>query len=106
MESDTMDLQNYEFEKVSFSVPCDKRLLAEARKRGFYTGDTAYNKLFNKLFFEGGKLQFKPDLDDNFKARALPYLRAFMQSFAPKHEEKEAISALILSELVVIEDES
>ena len=95
-----MELKEYKFEELSFMLGTDKKLLSEARKRGFYNGNTPYNKLFSSLFFSGGTLNFKKDLDDNFKSKALPYLKAFMQSFEPKHEEKEAISALILSELV------
>lgn len=77
-------------------------LLAEAKERGFYNGRTPYNELFSTLFFKGGKLNFKNDLDPTFKDKALRYLTAFMRSFEPKHEEKEAICALLLSELVEV----
>jgi hypothetical protein len=76
------------------------KLLTEAKKRGFYCGDTKYNTLFSELFFGGGTLDFKEDLDGEFKDKSLTYLKMFMQSYSPKHEEKEAISAMILSELV------
>lgn len=101
-----MDITKYNFKKVSKidSVLCcfdtDKKLLAEAKRRGFYDGDTKYNTLFSQLFFSGGTLVFKKGLDEEFMAKAIPYLKAFMKSFAPKHEEKEAVCALILSELV------
>lgn len=75
-------------------------LLAEAQRRGFYNGHTPYNRLFSKLFFEGGKVEFKKDVPEEFKDAAWAYVRSFMGSFAPKHEEKEAICAMLMSELV------
>ncbi len=106
-----MDIKEFSFPKLSnadmaFSVlKTDSSLLEEAKKRGFYRGDTFYNSLFSKLFFSGGELNYKKDIDDKFKKEASTYLRAFMGSFAPKHEEKEAICAMLLSELVKKEKE-
>jgi hypothetical protein len=97
-----MDITKYNFPEADFSLPTDKKLLAEAKARGFYCGNTKYNALFSALFFSGGKLTLKDDVDPEFKAKALPYLKDFMGSFMPKHEEKEAISALLLSELVEV----
>ncbi len=74
-------------------------LLAEAKWRGFYNGNTLYNRLFSALFFRGGRVVFKKDLPEGFKDRAWPYLQSFMGSWSPKHEEKEAICAMLLSEL-------
>jgi len=96
-----MDLTKYNFQRVGFSTKTDPVLLEEAKNRGFYAGNKKENKLFNELFFNGGMLNFKKDLDPKFQKGATIYLKSFMQSFSPKHEEKEAISALILSELVV-----
>ena len=95
-----MDIKKFKYPEPNFCLKTDPKLLAEAKKRGFYDGNTKYNKLFNKLFFFGGKLNFKNDIDDKFKKLALPYLKSFMLSMEPKHEEKEAVSALLLSELV------
>lgn len=101
-----MDITKYKFETVSdidmaFSTfGTDKILLKEAKDRGFYNGNSKYNDLFSTLFFQGGKLKFKKGLDEEFKSKALPYMRCFMGSFSPRHEEKEAICALLLSELV------
>jgi len=96
-----VDIKTFKYPKPTFCAKTNPKLLAEAKKRGFYVGNTEYNKLFNGLFFNGGKLKFKPNLDEKFKRAALPYLKSFMASFEPKHEEKEAISALLLSELVL-----
>ena len=98
-----MNLKDHEFERTSMCTPTDKALLAEAKERGFYNGNTAYNNLFSELFFNGGKVTFRDDVDEDFKAKAWPYLKSFMMSFRPRHEEKEAISALLLSEMVEAE---
>lgn len=66
----------------------------------FKRGSNIYNKAFNGLFFNGGKLEdfgisMKPGTD---KAALFATLRALMSSFAPKHEVKEATVAWLLSE--------
>ena len=101
-----MNLKQFDFPKVTgldmaFSTfNTDKELLKEAEKRGFYNGHTPYNDLFSKLFFSGGTVKFKEKIDNEFKNKAWAYCRSFMGSFAPKHEEKEAICAMIMSELL------
>ncbi len=81
-------------------LPTNKKLLAEAKARGFYGGNTPHNMLFSSLFFGGGKLVFKKGLPEEFRVNATIYFKALAQSFEPKHEEKEAVCALLLSELV------
>lgn len=104
--SNKMDLTKFKFPEVSgvdMAFPTfktDKQLLAEAKNRGFYVGNTPYNRLFSNLFFSGGKIKFKEGVDEDFKKSAWSYCRAFMQSWEPKHEEKEAICALLMSELL------
>ena len=101
----TYNLPNLTDAQISFStLKTDPALLAEAKDRGFYSNHAdPYVKLFEKIFFKGGKVDFKPGLDEEFRVRAMRYLKAFMRSFAPSHEDKEAVSALILSELAVVE---
>ena len=82
------------------TLKTNKELLAEAKERGFYDGNTPYNKLFSEIFFGGGRVKFKEGIDEDFKKRAWAYCRAFMGSWEPKHEEKEAICALIMSEIL------
>jgi len=100
-----MDLKNFAFPEMNelqmvFSTARTiPELLEEAKERGFYNGNTKYNKMFSQLFFNGGKINIKKDIDKDFKNKALKYLKAFMGSFEPQHEEKEAVSALILSEI-------
>lgn len=99
-----MDLTKYKFQSTdSFAIKTDKALLNEARERGFYNEYTPYNKLFKDLFFKGGQVTFKPNLDQEFKKKAWSYCRSFMSSFEPKHEEKEAICAMLMSELLELE---
>ncbi len=95
-----MEIKTYKFQETNFDQKSDPVLLAEAKKRGFHFGNTYYNTLFSKLFFNGGSLNFKKDLDDDFKNRAVSYFKALVQSFSPSHEDKEAVCALLLSELV------
>lgn len=100
-----LDVRSFEFPRVTAAdmafgcFDADPRLLAEAKRRGFYCKDTPYNKLFSTLFFKGGAVKFKADVPEDFKAKAWPYLRSFMGSFSPSHEDKSAISALLLSEM-------
>lgn len=101
-----LDLKSFDFPNVTgldmaFStfktIPA---LLQESKERGFYNGRTKYNDLFSQLFHQGGKVVFKPDLDSAFKEKAWSYCRSFMTSWEPKHEEKEAICAMLMSELL------
>lgn len=86
---------------LAFStIRTDKTLLAEAKERKFYGGHTPYNRLFTQLFFKGGQVQFKEGLNEEFKIKAWKYCRALMTSFEPQHEEKEAICAMLMSELL------
>lgn len=95
-----MKLQDYKFPNVTtadiaFSTfDTDKTLLAEAEKRTLTKG----REKFNELFFSGGKLKFKDDVKGTWKENAFLYARALMGSFAPKHEHKEAVCAMIFEE--------
>lgn len=101
-----MNLQEFQFPKVTgidmaFStIKTDPALLKEAHSRGFTNGNSPYERLASELFFNGGKLNFKKNIPDEFRSDATKYLKAFMASWEPKHEEKTSISALLLSELV------
>lgn len=101
-----MNLKEFDFPKtkgIDQAFPTFKtipELLQEAKDRKFYNGRTVYNSLFSQLFFNGGKVTFKKDVDETFKAKAWPYLRSFMGSWEPSHEEKDAICAMLMSELL------
>lgn len=100
-----MNLEDYDFKEVTeldlaFGCKLDNELLKEAENRGFLYGDTEYNSLFAKLFFKGGTVVFKKDAKKSFVQKAWPYCRAVMASFAPKHEHKEAVCAMLMSEML------
>lgn len=75
-------------------------LLDLAKESGFYNGNTQGNKLFNEWFFSGLKKvpELKDGINEEEAMKALNWTKCFMRSFAPKHEEKEAICALIFNE--------
>jgi len=106
VEVKTLDLTKFNFpaltevDLVFPTMDTNKELLAEAKLRGFYGGYTPYNDLFTALFFRGGRIVFKKGIDPEFKAKAWAYCRAFMGGYVPKHEEKEAICAMLMSELL------
>lgn len=83
-----------------------QNLLQEAKKRGFhYNAKTPYNRLFKMLFFSGGRITPKKGIDPEFYQKGLRYLCAFMRSFTPSQQDKEAVSALLLSEIAEIPNE-
>ena len=92
-------LKDHEVGFYSGDVP--ENLLKEAKEKGFDQDSNPYNKLFNTLFFKGGRLpNYKADVSMEDRKNGLRYLRALMMSFKPRHEHKEAVCAYILSELV------
>lgn len=101
----TLDLRTFEFPKVTgadMAFPTFDTIPAlrdEAKARGFYR-DGPYVDLASSLFFKGGRVEFLEGVPEDFQKAAWAYVRAFMGSFAPSHEDKTAICALILSEIV------
>jgi hypothetical protein len=101
-----MNLQELNFPTVnrfSVSKPANvqffNKLLEEAEERGFANSETYYRKLFKHIFFAGGTLYFKEGIPEHFKQTAYSYMIELMHSPFPKYSEKEAVCALILSEL-------
>jgi len=95
-----MDLKDFKFptKDVQRTNP---ELLAEAIDRGFTDDRGEYVRLFSQLFFNGRKVQYKPNIDQNYCDRVWRYLCEYMGSFSAKHESKEAICAMLLSEIVL-----
>ncbi len=99
-----MDLSNYKWPSVSkvdiafptFNAPKD--LIEEANKRKIEKG----RKKFNELFFNGGKIELKTDVKGTWKERAFMFARALMGSYAPSHEDKEAVCAMIFEECLIL----
>lgn len=71
-----MNIQQFEFPKPSLTLHAHPDLLREAKNRGVYNGDTPYNQLFLDLFHVGGRLNFKDNLDPDFKDKAVQYLKS------------------------------
>ncbi len=98
-----MEVLDYQFPKVAklefafstFDTP--PVLLKEAKEKGFYNADTPANKMFNKWFFVGLETtpEFKKGVDEEKAQKAMNWAVCYMRSFAPKHEQKEAVCALV-----------
>ena len=93
-----LSLMAYPFPEIKRVEEVFSTLKAEAKRRGFYMGHTKANQMFGWLF-GGGRIMIKPEADTEFVRRAIPYLKALLNSYALKHEEKEAICAMLLDEI-------
>jgi hypothetical protein len=99
-----MDLSTYKFPKVTkadlafptFNTP--KELVEEAEKRNPQKG----MKKFTELFYSGGKIELKKDVEGTWKENAYMYARALMGSWSPKHEHKELVVGMIFEECLVL----
>ncbi len=80
------------------TLKAEPELFEEAKRRGFFMGHTKANQMFGRLF-SGGRIMIKPEADTEFVRRVIPYLKALLNSYALKHEEKEAICAMLLDEI-------
>ena len=101
MKATKLDLATFQWPEVTevdMAFPTFNtipELLAEAEERNLSKGRAK----FNELFFEGGKLKFKEDVKEGtWKAKAFMYAKGLMGSFAPKHEHKETVCAMIFEE--------
>jgi len=58
---------------------------------------------FNELFYSGGKAEYRPGLKNTDHLKSMSnWVWCFMGSFAPKHEHKEAVCALIFQEILIL----
>lgn len=104
-----LDLQTFPWPKVTGidvvfpTANTDPALLAEATRRGYsmYSGgnDKPGNKMFSTLFYEGGKIIYREEVPEEHRKNVYAYLRSFMGSWAPKHEHKHAVCAMLLDEI-------
>lgn len=105
--AESLDLKTFPWpkvEKVDVVFPTartDPKLLAEAHRRGYdgYRHDKPGDKMFMALFYEGGRINFRTDVPREHVENVYAYLRSFMGSFAPKHEHKSAVCAMLLDEI-------
>ena len=109
MTTDTqegLDLRTFPWPKVTGADvvfptrDTDQKLLAEARRRGYddYPEKPGV-KMFNTMFYRGGRLQYRKDVPEDHVKNVYAYLRSFMGSFAPKHEHKTAVCGMLLDEI-------
>lgn len=101
-----MDLRNFKFPEptngdYAFStygtIP---ELLQEAEERGFDLEHNPYNQYFSDLFFVGGKVSLRTDIDINYRDRVWVYCKCLMRSWEPKHEHKTAVCAMLMAEVL------
>lgn len=106
-----MDLKQFDWTAEStfgsrYFADAHPDLLQEAKDRGFHPkkggGHTPYNDLFSGIFYGRYRdkyLLFKKGIDMEFIKAAFEYYHRLRSSYLPKHEDKEAICAMILSEI-------
>lgn len=111
-ETQGLDLRKYAFPKVTGAdvafptANTDPALLKEAHRRGYdMNSRKPGSKMFRTLFYSGGKVNFRDDLPPEFKTAAWGYLRSLIGSWAPKHEDKEAVCSMLLDELATSVEE-
>lgn len=99
-----MDLSTYDFPKVTdadIAFPTfdtTKELVDEAEKQNPEKG----MEKFSELFFKGGKIKIKDDVEGTWKENALKCALALMDSFTPKHEHKKLVVGMIFEECLVL----
>jgi hypothetical protein len=62
-------------------------------------------KKFNELFFTGGDIIYEKEVIGSWKEQALCYALVLMRSFEPKHEDKEAVCAMIFEHTLCFDEE-
>jgi hypothetical protein len=99
-----MKLSEYKFPEITAvdlafptfnTIP---ELLEEAKSRNISKGRSK----FSELFYSGGEIKFQKDFKDSWKEKAFIYAKALMGSWNPKHEEKEAVCAMIFEETLIL----
>lgn len=99
-----MELSNYDFpevDKTDVAFPTlntTSELVNEARSRDLTKGRSK----FNELFFNGGEVKLKDNVKGTWREDAYRYARYLMGSYAPKHEDKEDVCAMIFQETITI----
>ena len=99
-----MDLSNYKFPEVTeLDLPfptfnTTEELVEEAKKRNPQKG----MKKFSEIFYSGGNVMLKKDVDGTWKENACKYAFALMGSFSPKHENKLLVVGMIFEECLIL----
>lgn len=95
------ELKDYEIVFSTLDVP--ESLLHEARKRSMDQPTNLFHRLASFQFANREEgLTLRSDIDEGFGITAVRYIDGLLRSFVPKHEDKIAVVALILSEIIDI----
>lgn len=107
MENTTqvLDLSTYTFPTGRGSYYIPKELIDEANRREHlkeYNYLKDGKKIFTTAFFDGLEVKLKKETTEvgTWQNSAWKYMGVMMGSFAPKHEHKEIVCAMILQECV------
>ena len=76
---------------------CNEKLLKYAIEQGFHKTTNPYNRAVSTLFFNGGSVIKLNDVSDEDFSKVMRYFKALIGSYAPKHENKTAECAWLLS---------
>lgn len=98
-----MDLKEFDFPDVSkadMAFPTFRalpELKKEAEARGYDMNSTPK---FDQIFYSGGRVVMKEGVDPEYRQKVYMYVRAFMGSFQPKHEDKAIIAEMLWDEII------
>lgn len=99
-----MDLSTYNFPEIkgidfAFSTKdTTPELVEEAKKRNPQKGI----EKFNQIFYTGGEIMLKDDVNGTWKEKAIRYAIALMRSYTPNHNDKEIVCAMLFEECLVL----
>lgn len=105
-KTEGLDLRAYPWPKVTGldvvfpTANTDPKLLAEAKRRGYDMNSRKPGmEMFSTLFYSGGKLVLRKNIQEDYRNAVYGYFRSLIGSFAPKHEDKTVICAMLLDEI-------
>lgn len=99
-----MDLSKYKFPDVTEAdlafptLHAPPELIEEANSRNIKKG----REKFSELFFNGGEIVLQEDVKGTWKEDAFKFARALMGSWEPKHQDKEAVCAMLFEETLIL----
>lgn len=89
---------------MTSNLKTDPTLLQEAKDRGFYGGFDGirgqYNNLYQDIMSRQGAITFKPNIPNEIQAKIWKYCNAFMRSTYGTPAERQAICAMLMSEIL------
>ena len=99
-----MNLLKYNYPTGS-EVVVDPQLLAEAKKRGYYKNTKPFTRIFWGIAFFLEEPVMKASATTEAHMNIWLYCRRLLRSWKPKHEEKEAVCTMLMSEILATEHE-